>query len=200
MLSLVLAMLSLVLALAPTGAGASPQSAPAAQSTTFSPAFTVSGLVGVARSFSLDDLAGMAQVTLPVTYGSGQGVESGVFTGPRLLDVLDAAGGPQFPSGRNAKLRTYVLATGADGYQAAIAWGEIDPDFGAQPILVAWQRDGQPLGEGQGIARIVVPDDKRGGRHVATVTRIEVLDGASPAPARAAALVPGGPLMPAAGN
>ena len=69
-----------------------------------------------------------------------------------------------------------------------LAWGELDPDFGAQPVLVAWQRDGQPLGEGQGVARLVVPADKRGGRHVATVTRLELRDSAAPAVATAALL------------
>lgn len=192
---------ALALAAALLGAGApaavvvaEPDVAPVAQSTTFAPAFAVSGLVGAPRSFTRDDLGGLPQVTLPVVFGSGTGVESGVFTGPRLLDVLDAAGGPRFPPERNARLRTYVLATGADGYQAVLAWGEVDPDFGAQPVLVAWQRDGQPLGDGQGVARLVVPADKRGGRHVATVTRLELRDSAAPAPAPAtAALLPLGP-------
>lgn len=178
---------ALALALLGSGASARVIAGPAAQSTTFSPTVAVAGLVGTPRTFSLDDLGGLSQVTLPVTFGSGQAVESSVFTGPRLLDVLDAAGGPTFPQGRNAKLRTYVLATGADGYQAIVAWGELDPDFGAQPVLVAWSRDGQPLGEGQGIARLVVPADKRGGRHVATVTRIEVRDGSVPTAAAAGA-------------
>jgi hypothetical protein len=89
-----------------------------------------------------------------------------------------------------------VLATGADGYQAIIAWGELDPDFGAQPVLVAWQRDGQPLGEGQGIARLVVPADKRGGRHVATIARLELRDSAAPTPA-VAAISPVAPLLAA---
>jgi DMSO/TMAO reductase YedYZ molybdopterin-dependent catalytic subunit len=145
---------------------------------TFAPSFAVAGLVAAPRSFSLDDLVALPQVDLPVTFGAGQSIQSAVFTGPTLLDVLNAAGGPAFPPGRdNNKLRTYVLATGADGYQALLAWGEIDPDFGAEPVLVAWARDGQPLGDGQGMARLVVPGDKRGGRHVATLARLEVRDG-----------------------
>lgn len=171
---------ALALVLSPAPALAADVFEPAAQSTTFAPTFTVSGLVGEARSVTLEDLGGLDQVRLPVTFGSGQGVESAVFTGPRLLDVLDVAGGPRFPAGRNAKLRTYVLVTGADGYQAVIAWGELDPEFEGEPILVAWARDDQPLGDGQGIARLVVPNDKRGGRHVATITSIEIKDGALP--------------------
>jgi len=145
--------------------------------TLFAPTFTVTGLVATTRSFTADDLQALPQMTLPVTFGAGGSVETGVFTGPRLLDVLDAAGGPQFPAGKNARLRTYVLATGADGYQAVVAWGELDPAFGADPVLVAWSRDGAALGDGQGMARLVVPQDKVGGRHVATLSRLELRDG-----------------------
>ena len=96
----------LALVAAPLGAGvpavvavAGPDRAPVAQSTTFAPELAVGGLVGAPRSFTREDLGGLAQVTLPVVYGSGPGIESGVFTGPRLLDVLDAARGPRVPAG-----------------------------------------------------------------------------------------------------
>jgi hypothetical protein len=74
-----------------------------------------------------------------------------------------------------------VLATGADGYQSVLSWGELDPQFGAEPVLVAWQRDGAPLGDGAGMAQLVVPGDKLGGRYVATLASLELLDGAAPA-------------------
>lgn len=57
-----------------------------------------------------------------------------------------------------------------------LGWGEIDPEFGAEPVFVAFDRDGEPLGEGEGMARLVVPGDKRGGQHVSRLTRIEVRD------------------------
>jgi hypothetical protein len=145
------AAVALALATALLGVGAAaavvvaePDVAPVAQSTTFAPAFAVSGLVGAPQSFTRDDLGGLPQVTLPVVFGSGAGIESGVITGPRLLDVLDAAGGPKFPPERNAKLRTYVLATGADGYQAVLAWGEVDPDD-ADPPAAAVRHVLRPL-------------------------------------------------------
>ena len=68
------------------------------------------------------------------------------------------------------------MVTGADGYQVVFGWGDLDPDFGAAPILLAYTRDGQPMGDRQGMARLVVPGDKRGGRHVNRLTRIEVRD------------------------
>ena len=49
------------------------------------------------------------------------------------------------------------MVTGADGYQVALGWGELDPEFGAAPILLAYLSDGQPMGDKQGMARLVVP-------------------------------------------
>ena len=74
-----------------------------------------------------------------------------------------------------------MVVTGADGYQVALGWGELDPDFGAAPIMLAYLSDGQPMGDKVGMARLVVPDDKRGGRYVSTVKSIEIKD---PGPAQ----------------
>jgi hypothetical protein len=91
--------------------------------------------------------------------------------------VFDAAGGAKLPNDSNtAKLRVTVMVTGADGYQVALGWGELDPEFGAAPILLAYLSDDKPMGDKQGMARLVVPGDKRGGRYVSTVKSIELRD------------------------
>ncbi len=180
------AALAAVLLVAPStalmqGAAPTPTAATGASSApSFAPSFDVGGLVAQGRTFELADLQALPQLTLPVTYGAAGKIESASYTGPRLLDVIQAAGGPSLPSGKNAQLRLYVLATGADGYQSVVSWGELDPEFGAEPVLVAWQRDGNALGDGEGMARLVVPGDKVGGRFVATLASLEVRDGAAP--------------------
>jgi hypothetical protein len=66
-----------------------------------------------------------------------------------------------------------VLILGRDGYRAVLALGEIAPEFeGEQVILAAERMDDQPLDAEQ--LRIIVPLDKRGGRSVREVARIEV--------------------------
>ena len=75
---------------------------------------------------------------------------------------------------RNDKLSTYFVVTGSDGYQAVIAWGEIDPEFGNQPILIAYQENGEAL-EGDSL-RLVVPGDTRGGRYVSGIANISLRD------------------------
>jgi len=76
-------------------------------------------------------------------------------------------------TGRQARdLRHYLLVTGRDGYQIVVSMGEIDPDFEAKPAILAYDRDGKPLGA-NGL-RIVIPGDKHGGRMVHDVVHIEV--------------------------
>jgi molybdate transport system substrate-binding protein len=170
----------------PPAAGAAPAAAgapiPAVASSTFSPSVALQGLVGNPRTFSRDDLMALPSETVQVSFQAGQGTDGGSFTGTRLLNVFDAAGGAKLPTdGNNAKLRVTVMVTAADGYQVAFGWGELDPEFGAAPILLAYARDGQPMGEKQGMARIVVPGDKRGGRYLSMVKSIELRD-PGPAP------------------
>ena len=82
------------------------------------------------------------------------------------------AANPSFdPAVKNDKPNWYVQVTGSDGYQAILAWGEIDPSWEGKDVLVASMEDGQPLGS-DGMARLVVPGDLSGGRYVSNITAI----------------------------
>lgn len=131
----------------------------------------VDGQVLNPLSLTADALrTGYAAQTLDVTYLNGTDPVSASFTGVALWDVLGSAQ-PNFNADiKNDKLSAYLVVTGSDGYQAVIAWGEIDPDFAAQPILLAYEQDGQPL---DGL-RLVVPGDGHGGRYVAGVADISL--------------------------
>jgi DMSO/TMAO reductase YedYZ molybdopterin-dependent catalytic subunit len=178
------ALLNLAVVLALLG-GATALRTPTVKAQSQAPAladtFQVDGLVAQPRSFTRDDLASLTTWSMPVVFAAGQQVQSGTFTGPSLLQVIQAAGGPVFDASRNNDLlRGFIVATGADGYAVVLAWGKIDPEFAAEPVLVAFERDGQPLGEGQGMARLVVPGDKQAGRHVNRLTHIELRDAGPP--------------------
>jgi hypothetical protein len=109
--------------------------------------------------------------TMTVSFQSGPTVVQRTFTGALLHDVLSLLR-PRFDAAvRNDKLRFYVAATGSDGYQAIVAWGEIDPDFENKPVLLALIEDGQSLTGGP---RLVVPGDTRGGRYVSDVVSFRV--------------------------
>lgn len=119
-----------------------------------------------------EDLAALPQQTLTVTFVSGTTPQTHTYTGPLLLDVLNLAG-PEFdPAIKNDKLQHYAEASGSDGYQAIVAWGELDPDFEGKQLLVAITEDGVALGDAG--PRLVVPGDLRGGRYVSDVVTIKL--------------------------
>jgi hypothetical protein len=116
------------------------------------------------------NLAALAQKTITVTFSSGTGQQTHTFTGPLLLDVINAAK-PRFSSTiHNVQLRYAVLATGSDDYQATVAWGEFDPKFAGKQILVATNQDGVALA----MPRLVVPGDTAGGRYVSDVVSLRL--------------------------
>jgi hypothetical protein len=61
---------------------------------------------------------------------------------------------------------------GRDGYRAVLALGEIAPESEGKQVILAELMGDQPLDAEQ--LRIIVPLDKRGGRSVREVVRIEV--------------------------
>lgn len=94
------------------------------------------------------------------------------FDGPSLWSVLGVAGAIASAQPRTL-VRQAVRITGADGYVAVIALGEISPDFEAKPVILADRQDGTPLPPEHW--RVVVPNDRRGGRSVRDVTAIAVV-------------------------
>lgn len=138
----------------------------------FSPSFVLDGAVTNPRTYTLADLQALPAVEVAVEFLTGTALQQRTYRGVLLYDLLQAAG-PQFdPSRRNDQLRWYVTARATDAYEAVVAWGEFDPGFEAKQVLVAYEEDGQPLGDADGMARLVVPGDQRGGRYVSNLVAI----------------------------
>jgi molybdate transport system substrate-binding protein len=118
--------------------------------------------------------------TESVSYLSGEETVSATYTGALLWEVIGAAQ-PNFnPDVPNDRLSTFILVTGSDGYQAVLAWAEIDPEFVGTPILLAYDQDAAPIDDERGPIRLVVPGDARGGRYVAGVVDIRLFDAPAP--------------------
>ncbi|MEP6989181.1 MAG: molybdate ABC transporter substrate-binding protein, partial [Chloroflexota bacterium] len=117
---------------------------------------TVDGQVFNPLSLTADAVkTNYSSQSVDVSYVSGKDTVKASFKGVKLWDILSAAQ-PNFNADvKNDKLSMYIVATGSDGYQAVIGWGEIDPDFGNQNILVAYEQDGKAL---DGL-RLIVPGD-----------------------------------------
>jgi hypothetical protein len=132
------------------------------------PAIDVDGHAEHTLHLTAADLKALPQVSADVSFETGHGQQSAHYTGALLWDVVEKAGIADEP-GTKAKhhLQHAVLVTGRDGYAAAIAIGEIDPDFENKTILLV--DDGAEKG-----LRLIVPGDKKGGRAVRDVVRIEI--------------------------
>ena len=89
------------------------------------------------------------------------------FEGPLLWQVLEAGG---LSIGIREQARSVLQLTGADGYTALLAVGEIAPEFAARPAILALSRDGETLPEGAW--RVVLPEERRGARGVRALARI----------------------------
>ncbi|MER3484139.1 MAG: hypothetical protein C4332_14290 [Meiothermus sp.] len=136
----------------------------------------LTGLLNTTARLSLADMQKLPAQTLEVTFQSGQNTEKHTCKGVRLAALITQAGLKLDDKRKNDKLRKYVVVTAKDGYEAVVAWGELDPEFGNAPVLLAWEEDGKALEGKNGPFRLVVPTDKRGGRYVSGVVKIEVRD------------------------
>jgi molybdate transport system substrate-binding protein len=140
-------------------------------------ALHIGGQVLNPLKLTVEDLkANYPSVKKEVTYLSGENSVSASFTGVLLVDILDSAQINLNADVKNDKLSIIIVGTATDKYQAVIAYGEIDPDFGNQPVMVAYEQDGKLIADKEGPIRLIVPGDKRGGRYVSGLVSLEVRD------------------------
>jgi DMSO/TMAO reductase YedYZ molybdopterin-dependent catalytic subunit len=165
-------LLSLTIVLALCWASA----APAADDAPAVSAITVTGAVEHEGDVSIDELRKLPTTAETVFFHTGHGGTMGSFTGATLWSLLQKVGLRTDPAVRNELLHKYIVAVGSDGYYAVLALAEIHPEFGGDQVIVAYEQDGKPLGDGG--ARLIVPGDKGGGRNVMKLKSIAVRDAA----------------------
>jgi len=132
---------------------------------------SLTGKVRHPQQFDLARLRGLPGQEVKVSFQTEHGVEGAGFDGVPLWTLLGEAGGIDDPE-KGAVLRHVLKVTGRDGYVVMLSTGEIAPDFGGKPALIACQRDGEPPGASG--FRLVMPGDKKGGRYVRDVVTIDV--------------------------
>ncbi len=123
------------------------------------------GAVDMPATYSMAELAGLpsASVTLAI---EGHGDASGVWKGVPLLSLVQKAG----LSGKGSGLDHVIMARGTDNYAVAIAMGEIDSRFEGKSVIVAYQKDGQPVSS----LRLIIPGDSHAGRDVRDLAELTV--------------------------
>lgn len=159
---------------------ATPAASPVAGSpSAASGSIEITGLVNTPGTVTVEQLQTLPVQTAEVDFQSGKGDQHHTYTGVLLWDVLQQVGVATDENVKNDDLRFYAVVTANDGYQVVISLGEIDPSFGNNPYLLAWDEDGAPLEGDAGPLRLVVPGDVHGGRYVTGVVSIDIRSAAS---------------------
>ena len=118
---------------------------------------------------SVAQLSALAQEDISVTFDTAHGTEQHRWRGPALWSVL-RRDDPALPTSARALAAQTLRITGADGYAASLAAGEIAPSLEGKHVLLAIAQDGKPLPR----PRLIVPSDRDGARDVSDVVRIEI--------------------------
>ena len=119
-----------------------------------------------------EDLERMPQRTVSVHNAHLNADE--VYTGVALGDLLSANGAAATDAaGIGRMLRSYVRATGSDGYFVLYSGVEVESGLHAGDVIVATRVGGRPLGE-DGRMKLVSSEDKRPARWVRNLMGISV--------------------------
>lgn len=133
--------------------------------------FTVTGEVTTALDLKKSDLAGYKQISHKVKDRDNKEHE---FKGVALYELLEKAGVTTGSKLRGENLAKYILIRAADGYEVVYSLPEVDPEFTDQVIMLATEKDGQPLPNKEGPFRIITPNDKKQARWIREVRSIKI--------------------------
>lgn len=138
----------------------------------FAQSVSVSGEVTTRLTLKKEDFGTYKPVNHQVKDRDGK---EHTFKGVALIEILEKAGVTTGAKLRGENLAKFVLIKAADGYEVVYALPEIDPEFTDQVILLAFEKDGQPLPTGEGPFRVIAPNDKKQARWAREVREIKIL-------------------------
>lgn len=138
---------------------------------------SVTGAVTAPATYNLASLSALPSTMQTVSFLAGTTAQTHTYTGASVWGVLGASGIVIDPVPKNDILNKVVVATGTDGYKVVLSGGELSPDFGNRPDLVAYSETvaGVPGALGSdGFARLTAPGDVKGGRYVSNLFNLDV--------------------------
>jgi DMSO/TMAO reductase YedYZ molybdopterin-dependent catalytic subunit len=151
------------------------QASPSASPSAGVESIEIRGEVANPGIVTLADAQALPAETVDVTYLMDDGSEEAhTYTGAHLWDVLQLAEPLIDADLPETSLSMYIVLTAADGYVVVLSLGEIDPEFGGYPYLLAWDQDGQPLSSERGPLMLVPSGDRSEGRYIYSLVSIEV--------------------------
>jgi DMSO/TMAO reductase YedYZ molybdopterin-dependent catalytic subunit len=93
-----------------------------------------------------------------------------------LHELLALVGAPQGEHLRGPAMAAYILVEARDDYRVIFSAAELDPGIRDTQAFLAFEKDGEPLGDELGPFRLVVPTDRRAARWVRQVVRVTVVE------------------------
>jgi DMSO/TMAO reductase YedYZ molybdopterin-dependent catalytic subunit len=134
----------------------------------------VVGIIKQPLTLKIEDLKQMESIELKdtVMVGSHAGfLGMNDYKGVPLKGILDR-------SGLGEKVKGLVIVVYAtDGFYVTLSWGEIYNTLCGDRVILAYEKDGRPLGTSEGFVRLIIPYDSHvADRAVKWVNRIEVKD------------------------
>jgi Carboxypeptidase regulatory-like domain len=121
--------------------------------------------------FSPADFRALPHIMIKVHNGHTNAEEN--YSGVPLETLLAKANAPIGKEFRKEALRTYLLASGTDGYSVLLSLAKVDASFHAGQVIVADTHEGQPLGK-NGPFQLIVPGDSRPARWVHNLNSIKL--------------------------
>jgi DMSO/TMAO reductase YedYZ molybdopterin-dependent catalytic subunit len=138
---------------------------------------TISGRVASPLELSMDQLRSLDMVEtdeLMMICGEGNPLgRLGRIKGALLSDIVNLA--DVIAPEHNDTKKTYLVASGLDGYKTVFAWQELYNTPNGEGVLVALEKDGAPLYEGYGSADLISSMDHLiGPRYVRDIVNIDI--------------------------
>ncbi len=98
------------------------------------------------------------------------------YKGATLKDVMMAAGytGTRDP---DVGIEDMIRVIGSDGYGCVLSWAEAFDQDDSRNIILAYEKDGKPLDEGEGPIRLVTANDSYIGRYIKDVVQVDAVTG-----------------------
>ncbi|HTT02922.1 MAG TPA: molybdopterin-dependent oxidoreductase [Steroidobacteraceae bacterium] len=135
---------------------------------------SIGGAVEHPKSLALSALQREPATTETVSLRTGKGMLTGSYTGVLLWTLIQQATIKVSAGSKNEVMRHTIVVTSSDGYATVLSAGEIDPELGDARAILAYAKDGQPLSDRRGFARLILPADKSAGRAISGVATITV--------------------------
>jgi hypothetical protein len=142
--------------------------------------FKLGGAVTTPKFFTPAKLKLYQTSKMTVTYFTGNaGLVTKTFVGVPLYDLINEAAVITDSTRKNDMLRKYLVATATDCYQVIVALAEILPSTVGEQAMVAFATVDAtgaeiPLDDTEGSVKLVMPNDKAGGRYVFHLNSIVV--------------------------